>query len=119
MTKEPSANRTGPWSGWLAGLVLGAISGFALLELGVIGLAIASLSLLLIAWTGPRLPATTGLVTGAGGVWTLLFGRVMLSCTPAESCDARGIEQWVAVAAMILAVGLAATVLTWRKSRSR
>jgi hypothetical protein len=104
-------------SGWLPGLVLGAVDAFALLETGVIGLGITVLTVALLAWKGPRFIATAGLVTGLGAVWTLLFGRVLLSCTPAESCDARGIGAWVMVAAAILAVGVGGSIVAVRRAR--
>ena len=118
MRKPPSpASQPSRRSGWLPGLVLGAVNAFALLETGVIGLVLTVLSLLLIAWKGPRLVAAAGFVTGAGGLWTLLFARVMLSCTFANGCDAGNIDVWVAVAAVILAVGISATMLAVRRSR--
>jgi hypothetical protein len=119
VTEAPSTERSVIRSGWLSGIVLGAANGFALLELGVIGLGFTILSLLLIAWKGPRLIAAAGLVTGAGGVWTLLFGRVMLSCTPSEGCDAEGIGSWVAIAIAILAIGLVASFAAVRQSARR
>ena len=75
------------------------------------------LSAALIVWKGPRLLATAGLVTGLGAVWTLLFGRVLVTCTPADGCDARGIGGWVAVAAVILAVGITGSIVAVRRDR--
>jgi hypothetical protein len=106
----------------LSGLVLGACDGLALLETGAMGLVLTALSLLLIAWKGPRLLATSGLVTGAGVTWTLLFTRVMLSCASenaaaAGSCDAGDIRLWVAIGGAIALAGLGLSLVAARRSR--
>jgi len=116
-TYQPSA-----WSAWVAGLVLGAVSAFALLALGVVGIVLTIVSVLLIAWKGPRLLAMAGLVTGAGVTWTLLFARVMLSCasenaTAAGSCEAGDIGLWVATGAAITLFGLVLSLVAARRSR--
>jgi hypothetical protein len=114
----------GGWNGWLPGFVLGVIDGFGLLELGFVGLVFSVLSVLLIAWKGPRLMAIAGLASGAGAVWTILLSGVMLRCAaenavPGQSCQAGDIGSWVAVAIAILVVGLAASLILARRSARR
>lgn len=111
-------------SGWLPGLFLGALNGIALLSLGTIGLPFLAVTLLLIAWKGPRFVASAGLLTGAGLIWTVLFARLGLSCLfadplPGEDCSASGVAPWVAVAGVTFASGLAASAVAFRRARRR
>lgn len=110
-------------SDWFAGLVLGSASGVCILVAGFIGITVLAAALLLIAWKGPRTLALTGVVSGIGLVWTVLFARVWLTCDvlsqpPGESCESPGISLWVVAALGILIAGLVATVLAlWRSRR--
>jgi hypothetical protein len=117
-----SDGSTGPGCAWTAGLILGAIASIGLLEFGIYGLAFAAISLGLIAWKGPRAVATAGFITGLGGTWAFLFGRVMVSCAgqnaeAAGSCDAGNIGAWVLGSAMVLCVGVVASVIVARRVR--
>jgi hypothetical protein len=105
-------------------LFLGAIDSIMLLELGVIGMAFTLVCLALIAWKGPRLAATAGLVTGLGVIGTILFAMVAARCavenaTPGSGCDAGDIWTWIAVAVGVLALGVAGTVQAARRLRAR
>jgi hypothetical protein len=109
-------------SNWLAGLVLGAVNGTALLSLGMLILPLLLASLLLIAWKGPRLIAGAGFLTGAGLLWTVLFLRVALTCggpldTGAGTCVAGDLGGWIAGAAAILVVGLLVSAAAFRRLR--
>ena len=102
---------SGPASGWLAGLVLGAATGFAVIELGVFGVAFLLVALALIAWKGPRLLAAGGLLTGFGLLWTVLFSRLVLTCGadaffPDPNCFSDDVTSWVAASATIFVAGL-------------
>lgn len=124
MDAVPDEDRPSFGSGWLPGLFLGALNGIALLSLGTVGLPLLAVTLLLIAWKGPRLVASAGLLTGAGLIWTVLFARLGLSCLFAdplagEGCSASGIAPWVGVAAMTFVSGLAASVVAFRRARRR
>ena len=119
---EASA-RTSPMSAWLIGLFFGAIDAILLFELGFIGLPFTLAFVGLVAWKGPRLPAASGLVTGVGLVWTLLFANTMVHCaienaTPGSGCDLGGIGGWVAAAAGLLLVGVVGTVVAARRLRA-
>jgi hypothetical protein len=110
----------GRWTGWIPGLVLGVIDAFGLLELGFVGLAFTVLSVMLIAWKGPRRMALAGLVSGAGAAWTILFSGVMLRCAaenavPGQSCEAGDIGSWVALAVAILIAGLVGSFAVARR----
>jgi hypothetical protein len=102
--------------------MLGAINGIALVSLGRLGLPLLALTLLLIAWKGPRLVASAGLLTGAGLIWTVAFARLGLSCVlrqplPGEDCGASGIGPWVAVSAATFVSGLVASMVAFRRAR--
>lgn len=117
-------DRTSPMSAWLIGLFFGAIDAIMLFELGYIGMGFTLAFIALVAWKGPRLPAYAGLVSGVGLVWTILLANVGFRCaienaTPGSGCDAGDIWAWVAGAAGILAIGVAATLLAVRRTRTR
>jgi hypothetical protein len=68
-----------------------------------------------------RLAAIGGLVTGVGTAWTVLLGRVALTCQATGDelgCHAPGIEPWLAAGLGILAVGLALTAALVARGRS-
>jgi hypothetical protein len=111
--------RTG---GWLSGLVLGGVSGLALLVLGTLGLVFGLLSLGLILWRGPRGLAGAGLLTGLGLIWTVLFARVALTCggpfdPGVGTCGAPDLGGWIATSVAMFAVGLVASAFALRRSR--
>lgn len=101
---------TRPRSAWLAGLVVGAAGGFASLEVPVVGWP------LLLAFLGPallsgsRAAAIGGLFVGGGAIWTVLIGRVALTCH-APDCLAPGIDSWLAAGLVVLAVGALLTAV--------
>lgn len=114
----------GAFGGWLPGLVLGVATGFLLLELGTIGLGFALVSVILIAWKGPRLAASAGFLTGAGLIWTVLFARVAVSCAidaqlPGEDCEAPGIVPWILVATVTFGLGLITSAVAFARSLRR
>lgn len=100
-------------SSWIAGLAVGAAAGFLALELPTIGYLILVLFAIPAAVVGPRAAAIGGLLIGFGGVWLLLLGRVAVSCRAIDGeigCQSPGIEQWLAVGAAVMAVGVALTI---------
>ena len=114
--------RPSPASGWLSGLTLGAVGGFAVLELGVLGVGVVAAALGLIAWKGPRLLAAGGLVTGIGVVWTVLFLRVQLTCGPGaplpeSGCVSEDLTAWIVGSGALLLGGLAASTAALRSNR--
>ena len=106
----------------MAGLVLGAASGFAILELGVFGTLLLLASVVLIAWKGPGLLATGGLVTGVGVLWTALFSRVALTCGvgaffPDPDCSTNDVALWIAGSGAVFVVGLVVSAAGLRRVR--
>jgi hypothetical protein len=96
---------------WLAGVVLGAVNGTAVLSLGVLLLPLLLASVLLILWNGPMLIAGAGFLAGAGLVWTVLFLRVALTCggpldPDTSTCISGDLGGWIISSVAIFALGL-------------
>jgi hypothetical protein len=77
-----------------------------------------------IALRSPRGAALAGLLTGLGGAWTALFLRVKFDCDtfnaqPGQGCESPGIEGWIAAGAVVLAIGLLASLLAYRRRGTR
>ncbi len=111
-------------STWLAFAMLGVASAVVLLEFPVGGVLLLAAALVGIAVRSPRGAALAGLVTGLGATWTALFLRVKVSCDafdsqPGQSCESPGIEGWIAAGAVVLAVGMLASLLAYRRMGSR
>lgn len=103
--------------GWLAGLTVGAASGFLSLELPPAGWVIALGFLVGSLGSRERVAAIAGELVGFGGVWLALLGRVALQCRAPDGeigCQAPGIETWLAAGGLLLAVGLALTAIAVR-----
>ncbi|HEX3264396.1 MAG TPA: hypothetical protein VHR16_01900 [Candidatus Limnocylindrales bacterium] len=99
------------------------MNGFAVVELGVLGLVLVAAAIALIVWKGPRLLAFGGLLTGFGGVWTLLFGRVALTCGdgavfPDATCMTEDLAPWVVGSASLVVAGVIVSVVAIRRARS-
>jgi hypothetical protein len=95
-----------------------------LLEFPIAGLVLLGLAIAGLIWRPPHLAAFAGLVTGMGGAWTGLMVRVNLSCdafnaVPGQGCEAPGIDGWIASGAVILAIGMLATVFVVLRGRAR
>jgi hypothetical protein len=96
-------------SGWIAGLVVGVTAGFATLEIPPLGWLLVVVFAIPALIVGPRFAAIGGLLTGLGGVWLALLGRVALTCQATGEelgCHAPGIEPWLSVGGAMLAIGL-------------
>ena len=117
MTHEDA--RTSPISAWVIGLLLGAAACLLLLEGGYVGLAFGAVTLGLIAWKGPRAIAAAGWVTGLGAVLTLLYWRVLASCSGPVGCEPGDIGTWTAAAFVVLLLGVIATLALALRSRIR
>ena len=107
-------------STWLAFAVLGVASAVVLLEFPGGGVLLLAAALVGIAARSPRGAALAGLVTGLGATWTALFLRVKVSCDafnaqPGQGCESPGIEGWIAAGAVVLATGLLASLLAFRR----
>jgi len=105
---------------WLNFGVLGAASAIVLLEFPSGGVLLIAAALLGVAIKPPRGAALAGLVTVLGGTSTTLFLRVKLDCDafnaqPGQGCEAPGVEGWIAACAVVLVVGLLASLLALRR----
>jgi hypothetical protein len=96
-------------AGWIPGLVVGAGGGFLTLEFPALGWLIVVAFAIPAAIVGPRAAAIGGLLTGLGGIWLVLLGRVAITCQATGEelgCHAPGIESWLAVGGAMLAIGI-------------
>jgi hypothetical protein len=108
--------------GWIAGVVVGVAGGLLALEIPTLGWLILVLFAVPAAIVGPRAAAIGGLVTGFGACWLVLLGRVAITCGATDDelgCHAPGIEQWLAVSAGVLAIGLTLTAVSYVRARPR
>ncbi len=107
--------------GWLAGLVVGMAGGLAALEIPPIGyLVLVGFGIGALV-SGPRLAAIGGLLTGLGGIWLAIVGRLVIQC-PAElpnelGCHAPGMAPWLIDGGAMVAIGLLLTATGWWRSR--
>jgi hypothetical protein len=97
-------------------MVLGTAGGFVTIEFGVVGLSLLGMSIALIAWKGPRLFASGGLLSGFGLLWTLLFARVALTCGaealfPNGSCSTEDLTPWIAGSCAVFVAGLVLSIV--------
>ena len=122
-TSSGGVRRSGDRPSWLAGLTLGAVSGFLLLEFPILGVAIFAAAAILIRRVGGMVAGTGGLLVGLGGMWLALFGRVKLTCTEdatsGSSCIAPSIDTYLVISLVILAVGAAISIVVFARSRRR
>jgi hypothetical protein len=116
-------DRPVPTAGWLAGLLLGALTGLTTISfaLGVLGLPILAGSLLLIVWKGPRLAAGAGFLTGWGLVWAVLVIQSTLSCLtfergPGRWCEPADVTPWLVAGTTMLAAGLLVSAFAFRRA---
>ena len=105
--------------GWLAGLVVGLATGLLSLELGPLGWLVAAAFALPALIVGPRVASIGGLLTGFGGIWLVLLGRVALTCRipDGDGCQAPGIESWLIASAVLRRAGLGLTVVAIARDR--
>ena len=99
----------------LVGLLLG---GFLLLEFPLFGFLLVVVGAILVSIAGQRSAGIAGLLAGVGGLWVLVLGRVKLTCTAAGGCEAPTIDGYLAVAFVILAMGVVVTIAAARSRSS-
>jgi hypothetical protein len=108
---------------WTAGVLLGALDGFLLLEFPTLGLALLFVAALLAVRDRNRSAGIGGLLVGVGGCWTLLLARATLDCdafnrVPNQGCTAIGVEPFLVASVLMLLVGIVLTVAATRTRRS-
>jgi hypothetical protein len=117
MTELERTRRSGPSSSWVAGVVLGALSGFLLIMFPPLGAILVTVAAILVMRTGRVLPGLGGLLVGLGGMWGLLFGRVKLSCIAEDGCTSPSIDLYIGIGFAVLLVGLVMSFLEIHRSR--
>jgi hypothetical protein len=109
-------------AGWIPGLVVGVAGGLLTLEFPTLGWLIVVAFAIPAAIVGPRAAAIGGLLTGLGGIWLVLLGRVAITCRATGEelgCHAPGIESWLAVGGAMLAIGIVLSMIAFVYSTSR
>lgn len=124
MAGRDQRSTTSPSSGWLAGLVLGALVGITTISfvLGFLGLPLLVSSILLILWKGPRVLAMAGFLTGWGLLWTVAITQATIACItfergPGRDCEPGDVGPFLAVGVAVFAVGIASSAWALRRSR--
>ena len=104
----PPPRSASPASGWLAGLLLGAITGLTSISfvLGVLAPALLAVSTVLILWKGPRLLGAAGYLTGFGLAWTVLIANSTISCLTVDRGPGRWCEPGDGVLGFLIAGGV-------------
>ena len=106
---------TRPRTAWLAFALLGVLDSVLLPEFPIAGVVVVALALAGIGWKPPRAAAVAGFITGIGGTWTGVMVRGKVSCeafnaVPGQGCEAPGIDSWIVIGIVMLAIGTLATI---------
>ena len=105
---RPSSRRTG----WLAGLVVGAASGFLALLAGPLGLLVALGFVPAVVRSRHALAPLAGLRIGAGSISVALITAAKASCTTVvtptsySSCTAPDLTIWIILAGAVVLAGV-------------
>ncbi len=110
-------------SNWLAGVVVGVAAGVLTLTFPTLGWLVVLAFLLGLIRAAPRLPAVGGLFFGLGTAWLVVLVRSNLECqafdaAPGQECGSPDIGVWLAAGAVLLAIGILATVVAVSRARS-
>jgi len=109
-------------SNWLAGVAVGVAAGVLTLTFPTLGWLIVLAFLLGLIRAAPRLPAFGGLFFGVGTTWVVLLVRSHLECrafdaAPGQECGDPGIELWLAIGGVLLAIGVVSTAVALVQER--
>lgn len=114
------------WATWLLGLIDGVLLGVPGLVFGIPGLAAVLVIIAVSATIFRSLPLLSGMLVGAGGLWTaLLLRQMILVCsTPVglggDSCPPSGLAEFVVFSIGLVVLGAAVGALaTWRRPSAR
>lgn len=117
-----SGSTASPAGGWIAGLVLGVLSGLTSISfvLGVLGWPIILASILLIAWKGPRAIAAAGFLTGWGVLWTAVILQSTVACLtfergPGRWCEPGDVRPWLVAGIAMFVLGLFGSAVAFRR----
>ena len=109
---------------WIAGVVVGVAAGVVSLIVPTLGWLLAVAFLVGVIRAAPRLPAIAGLFFGFGAAWLVILVRSSLECqafdaAPGKECGEPDIGSWLAIAGILLAVGVLLTVVAWARASRR
>jgi hypothetical protein len=109
---------------WIAGVVVGVAAGVLSLFFPTLGWLIAVAFLVGLLRATPRVPALGGLFFGFGAAWLVILVHSHLECqtfdaAPGQECREPDIGSWLAVAGVLLAIGVLMTVATWARASRR
>jgi hypothetical protein len=107
-------------SAWLAGLVVGAASGFWLAELPTIGLVIAIAFAVPALFSRSRFAALGGLLVGVPLTWLAVIGQATATCAtfdaqPGQECLMAELGPWPFVAVGLLVIGTICSLAAARR----
>ena len=108
---------------WLAGLVVGAASGFVVLLAGPVGLLVALAFALSCVRAREALSPLAGLLTGVGSITLALIAVANARCTTVattmsySSCTAPDLSTWVAIAGVSVLAGVALSMAAIRRTQ--
>ena len=99
---------------WISGLVIGAVTGLAILLVPVAGAAIALLFAIVVRVKGSGQAAAGGFGVGAGASLLALLVRAIVACEafdaePNQGCTAPDLGPWLAVGLLALVSGVTLT----------
>lgn len=103
---------------FLGGAALGGLGGILAVSFGLPGLTALGAVALLSALVPPRFAFAAGLLTSVGLLWVFFSIQDVLRCaTSPSSCSGPSTVPFVAVSAIVLAMGLVLLFVTRRQSR--
>ena len=112
---------------WISGLLIGAVTGLAILVVPVAGAAIALAFAIVVSVKGSGRAAAGGFGIGAGASLVALLVRGIVACEafdaePNQGCTAPDLGPWLAVGLLALVSGItltgAAIAAAWRDRRA-
>jgi hypothetical protein len=97
----------------LAGLLLGALMGFAFLEAGTLTVIPDLFVWIWLLVKRPRFLGAAGGLIGFGGSWLVLLGWASWSCAHDFSCWQPDVSAWLVVAALLVGSGALIGLGAW------
>jgi hypothetical protein len=106
------------WARWLAGLIFGAVLGWALFIVGILAVLIAVLTLLLAIFGRWQLAFVSGWVIGIGAMLLWLMVGVVVNCSADPTCAvSSGTRLWIGIGLGFVLIGTAIGLAAWRRKR--
>jgi hypothetical protein len=108
------------WWTWAAGAAFGAMAGITIAVFGAPALALFVAALGVASVARRTVALASGAFIGVGATWLTLLVRAQLACdafdaAPSQGCQASGVEPFVVVSAIVLAIGVLLGAAAWRR----